>query len=73
LRLPNADRAVVDERKLKDYLLSRSHQVGRFKAIALAAVGIEAQDWLEFREQLLRIARSGDAVLGARVITGRSS
>lgn len=69
MKLPNADRAVVDERKLKDYLLSRSHQVGRFKALAFAAVGIEAQNWLEFREQLLRMARSGEAVLGPRMTT----
>jgi hypothetical protein len=32
VRIPNADRAVVDPAKLRDYLLSTTHTVGRFKA-----------------------------------------
>jgi len=32
VRLPNHKDAIVDERKLRDYLLSQSHPVGRFKA-----------------------------------------
>jgi hypothetical protein len=30
--LPNSERAIVDEAKVRDYLLSPSHPVGRFKA-----------------------------------------
>ena len=32
MNLPNADRAVIDARKVRSYLLSRSHPIGRFKA-----------------------------------------
>jgi hypothetical protein len=32
LRIPNLDRAVIEPPKLHDYLLSRGHPVGRFKA-----------------------------------------
>ena len=32
LRIPNADRAVIEPTKLHDYLLSRGHPVGRFTA-----------------------------------------
>jgi hypothetical protein len=31
--VPNPDRAVVDPRKVRDYLLSHEHPVGRFKAV----------------------------------------
>lgn len=32
MKLPNGQKAVVDERKVREYLLSASHPVGRFKA-----------------------------------------
>jgi len=43
--LPNADRALVEERKLRDYLLSPSHPVGRFKAALFAQLGYSQEDW----------------------------
>ena len=30
--LPNIDKAVIEPEKLRDYLLSKSHPIGRFKA-----------------------------------------
>jgi hypothetical protein len=39
VQLPNPDRAVVDDAKVRDYLLSPSHPVGRFKAVFFAALG----------------------------------
>jgi Domain of unknown function (DUF6883) len=32
LRIPNADRAIIDPMKLHGYLLSPSHPIGRLKA-----------------------------------------
>jgi len=31
-KVPNHDRAVIDERKVRDYLLSPVHPIGRHKA-----------------------------------------
>ena len=45
MRLPNADRAVIDPAKLHGYLLSRSHPVGRFKAAFFVALGYSAENW----------------------------
>jgi hypothetical protein len=45
LRIPNADRAVIEPSKLHDYLLSRGHPVGRFKASFFLALGYSAETW----------------------------
>ncbi|MBI1982647.1 MAG: adhesin [Acidobacteria bacterium] len=36
MKLPAADRAIVDPAKVRDYLLSSEHPVGRSKALTLA-------------------------------------
>jgi hypothetical protein len=53
LSLPNADDAVIDPRKLADYLLARSHPVGRHKARFFEALGFAA-DRAEILERALR-------------------
>ena len=53
VRLPNAERALIDRTKLEGYLLSTSHPIGRFKARFLAALGFTADHW-EVLEQALR-------------------
>jgi hypothetical protein len=45
LLIPNADRAVIEAAKLHDYLLSRTHPVGRFKAAFFHALGYSADNW----------------------------
>lgn len=51
--LPNGDRAIIEPRKIRDYLLSDSHPVGRFKARVFARLGFTAERW-ELFEQALR-------------------
>ena len=43
--LPNAERAAIDAEKLRGYLLSLTHPIGRFKARFFAALGYSADDW----------------------------
>ncbi|MBI5461475.1 MAG: hypothetical protein HY941_04735 [Gammaproteobacteria bacterium] len=44
-RIPNADKAVVDARKLRDYCLSMEHPRGRHKArVFLASLGLTRED-----------------------------
>lgn len=64
MRLPNAHRAVVDPSKVCDYLLSPSHPVGRFKATVFFALGYVSADWEVLRDDLLGVARTGNAVPG---------
>ena len=61
--LSNADRAVVDPRKLVDYCLSPLHPVGKHKATVFqAALGLKAANADLLRHRLLRAAIEGEAV-----------
>ena len=50
--IPNADRAVIESAKLQDYLLSRSHPVGRFQAAFFQTLGYSSEDWRQFEADL---------------------
>jgi hypothetical protein len=62
--LPNADRAVVEDAKVRDYLLSPTHPVGRFKSVFFIALGFSSDHWLLLGDALLDLARTGDAAPG---------
>ena len=54
MKLPNADRAVVEIEKLRDYCLSSSHPRGRHKArVFVTALGITADDAEELKQAIL--------------------
>mgnify|MGYP001157799693 CR=1 FL=1 len=61
MKLPNSQKAVVDERKVREYLLSASHPVGRFKARFFGSIGFPPEAWSVFVEALRRVAVEGDA------------
>ncbi len=44
-RLPNADQAQIDPRKLRDYALNLEHVSGRYKALFFTQMGYTARDW----------------------------
>jgi len=60
MKVPNWEKAIVDNRKLQDYLLSPTHPVGRFKARYFAELGYEATDW-EVLEADLKATLDSDA------------
>ena len=53
MRIPGAERALIDPAKLRDYLLSTEHPIGRFKARFFAALGFTQEKW-ELFERALR-------------------
>lgn len=65
--IPNADNAVVDIRKLLDYVLNPKHERGKHKARVFASVfGLTSDDAITFREYLLLIVKTEEAQLGMR-------
>jgi len=54
LLIRNADRAVIEPAKLHDYLLSRTHPIGRFKAAFFEALGYSSDDWRRLEADLRR-------------------
>lgn len=70
MKLPNAELAVVDIRKLQDYCLNPSHRDGRHKARVFAAVGIQQSDAEELRTALLTAATAAEAQPGSETVYG---
>jgi hypothetical protein len=65
MRLPNGERAVVDRRKIQNYILSVTYPQGRNKArVFLSALGLTASDADELRTALLEAATTGEAIPG---------
>ena len=64
MELPEAERALVDSLKVKEYLLSPSHPVGRFKATFFFSLGYAQDDWERLRDDLIHLARSGSVTPG---------
>ncbi len=62
MKLPNADRAVVDIAKLRDDCLNPDHLRGRHKARVFAsALGLTAAHAEDLRQELLRAASTAAA------------
>jgi hypothetical protein len=65
-RLPHAENAIADAAKIRDYLLSRAHPVGRFKAAFFETLGYRATDWRRLERDLRDLCRAGLASEGQR-------
>lgn len=62
MKLPNAENAMVDIAKLRDYCLSPDHPRGKHKARVFAStMGLTADHADELQDALLQAAESGDA------------
>lgn len=67
MKVPNAEHAIVDIRKLRDYCLNSMHEHGKHKArLFIAALGMTADDAEELRSTLLDAIKTHDAQLGRR-------
>jgi hypothetical protein len=67
MRIPNAENAIVDIRKLRDYCLNPAHPEGKHKARLFSTMlGMTAQDADVLRNLLLDAVRTHDAQLGLR-------
>ncbi len=72
MTLPNAERAIVDIRKLRDYCLNPLHDEGQHKARLFAAtLGMTADDAEGLRDLLLEAVTTDEAHLGRQDIYGQ--
>jgi hypothetical protein len=70
MRIPGAELATVDPAKVRDYLLSPEHSVGRFKAKFFDSIGYSRDDWQLLAAALRAIAASEDATPGDKTAFG---
>jgi len=72
MKLPNAEYAVVDIRKLRDYCLNPMHDEGKHKArLFAAALGMTVNDADVLREILLQMIKTHDMQMGRRDAYGQ--
>lgn len=63
--IPNANNAVVDISKLRDYCLNPDHDEGKHKARLFSSIlGISKDDAEELRQLLLEVVKIQEAQLG---------
>jgi hypothetical protein len=70
-RLPEASLAVIERRKITDYLLTKGHPAGRAKAAFFQRFGFAAASWERLRDALLEHARSARVVSTADTPFGK--
>jgi hypothetical protein len=62
--LPNAENAVVDIRKLRNYCLNPEHREGKHKArLFLSALGMAADNAEDLRQILLEVVKTSEVQL----------
>jgi hypothetical protein len=54
MKLPNADKVVVERRKIVDYLLNPKHRFGASKAEFFIHFGFQVKDWEQLAQALRR-------------------
>ena len=62
MKLPHADGAIISAEKLRDYILSPVHPIGRFEATVFGELGYSAQNWEVFEQHLREQILSLDTV-----------
>lgn len=71
MQLPGVDGAVIEPAKLRDYVLSPTHAIGRFKARFFFALGYTQDDWPALERELRRHAEHGEATGGESSVHGQ--
>lgn len=72
MKLPNADQAIIDIAKLRDYCLNPTHSRGRHKARVFAAVlGITEDNAELLRATLLHVALTDEATVAEQDAYGQ--
>ena len=65
MKIPGAERAVLDAAKVRDYLLSPEHRVGSAKARFFAQLGFNQRNWTVLRDELHRFVQEKATIGGA--------
>ena len=71
MKMPGAVRAFIEPAKIRDYLLSPVHPIGRFKAVFFARLGYTAANWQDLAAALRLVALRNDASCGAEGTYGK--
>ena len=65
------DEVIIEPRKLRDYLLSPTHPIGRFKAVFFRKLGYSQDEWAHLEKDLRKLVDTGEIIPGAASFYGR--
>ena len=71
MRLPGGDNVRIEDRKVRSYLLSTAHPVGRFKARVFASAGFTESTIEAFISEIRRVAAVGEIASAEDTSFGR--
>jgi len=71
-KLPNAEKAIIAEDKLAEYLLDIGHRRGRSKAKLLLSLGYEAEHWRRLAEDIRQEHLTAEVVEQRETAWGQS-
>lgn len=71
MKLPTAEGVLVEPAKVRDYLLSREHPVGRYKAVFFESLGYSSDAWQQLEADLRALAVVGEATVGNQTKYGQ--
>ena len=71
MRLPGANRAIIESAKIRDYLLNPDHPVGFSKAEFFLSMGFRAAEWALLAAAIRRQILISDAVPAPGAVHGR--
>ena len=61
VQLPNVENSIIEPAKIRNYLLSRSHPTGMYKASFFESLGYTETDWHRLADDLRSIGVQNDA------------
>jgi hypothetical protein len=64
MTLPHPKSWLIEQRKLRDYLLSPVHPIGRFKAVFFGRLGFTPGNWQSLEAKVRRISQECEVALG---------
>ena len=65
MKIPGAERAMLDQAKVRDYLVSPEHRVGSAKARFFAQLGFDHRNWTLLRDKLHGFAQQEAQLAGS--------
>ena len=71
MKIPNAERCVVDRQKIVDYLLNGSHPENGGKAEFFAALGFDADNWETLASAFRQLAVSAEVSQSVQSMHGQ--
>jgi len=60
MKIPNSDRAIIEQSKITDYLLNSDHKRGGSKAIILTQFGYPLEKWEQLESDIRKYHLSAD-------------